>query len=277
MALTPTDPTKAQIWIRGTAPDQIIDLYVPRGAKGDPGGYIAGTTLGTNDLNNIKTAGIYRQDDGTKASLLLNYPVVSSGIIHVDERVTGASGSLMQTFYPFLGSSGINPRHFYRRYMVAGSTWGPWEMYASQRIDQSAGRAIYTWDQLNSREQLIYGDTGWRNVTSLAGVAVASGSIFMRRFISSVEIQIDSVTLSGTPNGTLVTAPAGFRSSFMGYFGVIHGPTRGSRSLYVGSNGDMAYNNANAGEVMLNRLTWTTTEAWPTSLPGTAYGSIPNI
>jgi hypothetical protein len=49
MALTPTDPTKAQAWIRGTAPDLTVDLYVPRGARGDKGepGDLVNVTTGT--------------------------------------------------------------------------------------------------------------------------------------------------------------------------------------------------------------------------------------
>jgi hypothetical protein len=49
MTLTPTDPTKAQVWIRGTSPNQIVDLYVPRGARGDKGepGDLVNTTTGS--------------------------------------------------------------------------------------------------------------------------------------------------------------------------------------------------------------------------------------
>jgi len=49
MTLIPTDPTKAQIWIRGDSPNQIVDVYVPRGARGDKGepGDLVNTTTGS--------------------------------------------------------------------------------------------------------------------------------------------------------------------------------------------------------------------------------------
>lgn len=37
MTLQPDDPQQAQAWIRGTAPDQIVDFYIPRGNEGLPG------------------------------------------------------------------------------------------------------------------------------------------------------------------------------------------------------------------------------------------------
>ncbi len=37
MVLQPDDPQEAQAWIRGTAPDQIVDFYIPRGNQGLPG------------------------------------------------------------------------------------------------------------------------------------------------------------------------------------------------------------------------------------------------
>lgn len=37
MALQPDNPQQAQAWIRGTAPDQVVDFYIPRGNEGPMG------------------------------------------------------------------------------------------------------------------------------------------------------------------------------------------------------------------------------------------------
>jgi hypothetical protein len=278
MARTPTDPTKAQVWITKGIDDLDFEFYFPQGPKGDPGGYTSGTSLNTTNLNAITVAGIYKQDNGANATLLQNYPVASSGILHVDERIAPANGlSILQTYYPFTGSSGVNPRQFYRRYLVANTTWGPWESYVAQRVDQTAGRAIYTFDTINQREQLIYGDTGWRDITTAFGGGVG-GALYLRRANSQVSLQMAGFQMAtAIPNGTAISnLPVGFRPTVNSYYPLIHGASRNSRSFYMGANGTGGFNNAFADENYSSLIQWSTIDAWPTSLPGASYTGIPN-
>ena len=46
MARTPDDPAKAQAWLVQNGPQVELELYVPRGNKGDPGGIVITILLG---------------------------------------------------------------------------------------------------------------------------------------------------------------------------------------------------------------------------------------
>lgn len=272
MTHTPDDPTKAQVWITKGIDDLDFEFYFPQGPKGDPGGLVDGTLLGDVSLDGIKTFGMYRQNNGALATGINKYPANAGGSL----MVHGIDANyLMQTYMPLYGGLGSS-RVIYRREFITPD-WLPWRAFSSTRVDQTAGRAIYQWDDVNNREQLIYGDTGWRDVTSLAGVGWASGSMYVRRVGYSIEIQLDNVTLSGNPNGTIISLPVGFRPTWNAYIPAIHGASRNSRSFFTGSNGSHGFNNAVAAEVMSWRFSYTTGEAWPTTLPGTAWFTIPNL
>ncbi|AXC38648.1 hypothetical protein QCN37_gp22 [Arthrobacter phage Tatanka] len=145
-------------------------------------------------------------------------------------------------------------------------------LFATQRIDQSAGRTIYTWDDLNQREQLIYGDTGWRNLSQ----APETSNVFLRRNGSMVQLQF---TNHASPGGNYVfptQLPTGFRPTI-----ALEAPFR---------QGAMAYGNAKMVSVTSAGTTtfwgsladtvsavvvFMTADPWPTSLPGTNYVSPP--
>jgi hypothetical protein len=291
MPRTPDDPTKAQAWLTQNGPQVDLELYVPRGNKGDPGGITLGTTLGATNLNEFKTPGIYRQDNGNNATLLNNYPVTSSGILYVDDRL-GGQASVMQTYYPFMGTSGVNPRQHYRRYLVASTTWGPWECYVAQRVDQTAGRAIYTWNPLNSQDQLVYGDTGWRTVTPNTNATVTGGTVRFRRIGNQVYLRFVDLALSTGANGfgelfAAADIPIGFRPNGVERSMQMVGQTNNATYLQVISiysavawlyqTIGIANSLSRPPSPLQGTVTWVTDEAWPTTLPGTAFGSIPNL
>jgi len=177
MARTPTDPTKAQVWITKEDAELDFEFYFPQGPKGDPGGFNAATVLSsTVNLDDLKTPGLYRQTTATNATALLNYPLLSSGALAIYEAAN--TGEVIQKFMPYGGGSAAVVRTiFWRRFF--GGAWSSWINYSSQRIDQSAGRTVYIWDHLNSREQMIYGDTGWRSIATDATYGIdAAGSYF---------------------------------------------------------------------------------------------------
>lgn len=198
----------------------------------------------------------------------------------------------MQTFYPFSGASGINPRSFYKRYLVTSTTWGPWEAYVAQRVDQTAGRAIYTWDTINQREQLVYGDTGLRAVDSLLDntkfdVTGTARTIRLRRTGNVVSLAGQVLSTAAVTSGSsLLTLPVGFRQDGMTESLGLHTTNSTLIRLLLG-NGTYALTTYwpvsgvaltwNAGQVAQFSLMWTTNDPWPTTLPGTAVGTIPNL
>ncbi|UUG69267.1 minor tail protein [Arthrobacter phage ScienceWizSam] len=320
MVNQPDDPNQAQAWISGTPPDQTIDFYIPRGntgprgpvgpigpslavgsvatvtgpaapgtvgpkgdtgPKGDPGGFTTGTILTTaNNLNDVSAAGIYVVGINV-ASTALNYPALtgtSGGDLIVYERGASSTANGFQEFWPT--SSTSNGNVFYRRTKV-NSVWSPWRSFTGSRVDQAAGRVIYQWDDLNNREQMVYGDTGVRDVRALfdsAKVTVGTGK--MRRTGHVVELRILGMQavagVSGNVQSLLTNLPYGFRNEHT----VTAIATQGFDSL---TRADLAFNGG--GLTVRNlvqnpstsfTLIWTTLDAWPTTLPGDPVGSLPS-
>lgn len=246
-----------------------------------PGGGVTGVHLNKLHLDTITTAGNYRQTQGPDATLAQGYPVPSVGILNVRTRIPASDAygpSVIQEYSPIFGTPASESRVLYRRTQT-GKVWQPWQAFSSQRVDNTAGRAIYTWDDRDSREQLIYGDTGKRIISSLMnpelGVVVAK----LRRVMHEVELQIQI----NKPNGmagkvTLLEngIPAGFRNqhTISGFVG----GSSGKQYLidYGGATMSIA-DVATAANSMFILAKWTTTDAWPTTLPGTADGGIPNL
>lgn len=313
MTLQPDDPTQAQVWIRGTAPDQIVDFYVPRGnqgemgprgpigpslavglvetstgpvaqgltgatgltgPKGDPGGFTAATSLGTADLNSITADGLYRQNTTANATLAANYPVTNTvGLLYVNQSST--SSYMQQIFYP--GSTSNSRTHYIR--VNSGGTWTPWRSFASTRVDQTAGRAIYQWDDVNGREQLIWGDTGSRVINDLVDatkftIAVAK----IRRVGSQVELRLSLTPLSGVSGNVQVLAglPTGFRQqhTYNG-FGADNANSPIMYSVAFAGGALVAYGVVASRGFGMN-LNFQTYDPWPTTLPGTSDGTINN-
>lgn len=147
------------------------------------------------------------------------------------------------------------------------------------RVDNSVGRRVYAWDQANGRDQMIYGDTGLRDITALAP-NVTAGKLYLQREGNEVSLVISDVVMSGAtgsnydliPNGGI---PAGFRPPFTHWYNGIDGPP-GQRRVGVAVGGwAPVYLSPVPGDFYRGKISWTTQQLWPTSLPGVAVGSIP--
>lgn len=262
----------ATVTVRGTPENPIFDFDIPQGEKGDPGGLTDGTALGSADLNTIVASGVYIQTSAIGS----NYPVGSPlGTLIVHRNLAGTR--IVQYFH----SHNINfaGRVTFMRGYVDG-VWRPWTTLASQRVDQTAGRAIYTWDDVNHREQLVWGDTGLRQITADNGYV---GAVNLRRVGNLVTC---TATISRPPGGSLngiflTAVPAGFGPDVTSwvYQPVRHNSGTGWFSFYrkntelsfVDSTGDVD------GSQVRFSSSWSTLQAWPTTLPGVASGSIPNL
>ncbi|WGH21714.1 minor tail protein [Arthrobacter phage Inked] len=296
MARTPTDPTKAQVWVTKGIDDLDFEFYFPQGPKGDAGGFTLGTALdnvtdsgtGKYNLNDVVTSGIYRMTATNDNLLIRNFPRnYDTGILEVFERVPG------QTVVQLWHTINQTGRILYERTFVTG-TWTPWRAFTSTRVDQTAGRAFYQFDDVNGREQLVYGDTGVRQIKNDIIVAngwdAASSNVYLRRVGNVVELRFDVYT---SPAGTIPTVPeflnmaVGFRypnngshADFMCYSEPVGNTTIGT---VIGRHNGSTMQFLVAGRMPSNvrfvrgGSTWITSDPWPTTLPGTAVGTIPNI
>lgn len=313
MVLTPDDPTQAQAWIRGEAPDQTVDFYIPRGnrgemgprgpigpslavglvetvtgpaapgtvgpqgltgAKGDPGGWVVSALATNTNLNAVITPGLYYPLAGTDITSANNFPVVGTGgYLEVVRWSAGSPNYVIQTYHVRGEGAANNPigsRGFYRRVTNDAVAWSKWSFFGPQRVDQTAGRAIYAWDDINNREQLVWGDTGWRDLTPLSGTAAW---VRLRRQDGLV-----SVWIADWANGTsadIVALPVGFgtgTNSMVAFWGL-----RGGSATNLIVSGPSAVIQATPSASGFSAMvTFPTIQSWPTTLPGTAHASIPN-
>lgn len=162
---------------------------------------------------------------------------------------------------------------------VKGDTGGTYT-----RTSEAAGRALYLWDSINNREQLVFGDTGWRNINSsvLAGF---TGSLSIRRQngIVTVNVQVTPATAAGE-NAVFANIPAAFRPDNPPAL-QFYAQGRMSNSLKacqltIRSSGDLSARTITSDWVTgdggyLLQASWSVNAAWPTTLPGVSLG-IPN-
>ncbi|MDR6117285.1 hypothetical protein QE370_000469 [Aeromicrobium sp. SORGH_AS981] len=247
--------------------------------------HVTNIDLGTADLNAITVPGTYRQSTGSNATLAANYPVAVGGTLEV--LPVNGSTRFLQRYTPHTGSSSTGMRVRYERENANGA-WSVWRPYSSQRTDKSAGIAIYAWDEVAGREQLVYGDTGLRDISSLLDTNLfASGSVlFVRRRTYEVTLQgAVIVNADMTTENNLIPSTPGWPSGFSIQAQIVtRTPFRMSAAAV---NHYLRYTQGVAQVSPLGTLTpgqgsfaflvkYDTASAWPTSLPGNPSGTIPN-
>jgi hypothetical protein len=197
--------------------------------------------------------------------MLRHLPFHEAGSLIVTASQENA-GVIIQTYI-------TNTKNMYIRRKFSGA-WNAWRAYASTRVDQTAGRAIYVYDELNQREQLVYGDTGWRNIASSVLNGDATSTLHIRRTLNQVHVKASTnPTNSGGDffNWPVGFAPDGSTYQPVRYSGAIElvnlyvDTVKIALSQYVSGKGGVFFTGS-----------YFCSQTWPTTLPGTAVGSIPN-
>lgn len=128
--------------------------------------------------------------------------------------------------------------------------------------------------------QVLEGDTGWRNITSLASTEIAvvnsnDYGYYIRRVNNQVQINIKAQTATASWNGQAISVPDGFRvinastPVAMGEALQTAGPGRGQ--IQIGPSLILVSSTwSTSGIRFTYNLVTTTTNAWPATLPGTA-------
>jgi len=233
-----------------------------------------GVDLGTAELNDLTTPGVYRQANSAQATVARGYPIeLSAWVIEVSSSGP-AAGVLQRATSVWL--SGVAGRGYWQRIRQAeGTAWTAWRFVASQRIEKTAGLVIYTWDDVANRDQLVYGDTGYRNIT--ADLALTAGAAYLRRTTYEVEIVMTDFALDATGVVDLPALASGFRPPANVNFAAFNNV--GALRAFMGSTGALRMYGAGAVGTTHNlSVRYSTKDPWPTTLPGTAtFGAIPNI
>lgn len=266
MARTPTDPTKAQVWVTKGLDELDFEFYFPQGPKGDAGGFNNSTAIPAgSDLNNYVFAGTYHVA-GVDATSIANNPRPTSAIAW--SIVVWARSSTVVTQDLWLVNNATTLK--YSRSLVS-NVWGPWEVYPPVWVDQTAGRTISIYDYANSRKQQIYGDTGWRDLTPLSGTAAW---VRLRRVGNMV-----SVWVADWANGTsadIVALPLGFQTGTNSIPSIWGIRSTVPTLLTIAGPGNMVQA-AQSASSFSAFTSFPTVNSWPTSLPGVAHASIPNL
>lgn len=115
-------------------------------------------------------------------------------------------------------------------------------------------------------------DTGWRKLTN--GTNVNAGNIFMRRRGNDVHIEMQGVSFSLAGHQNTAAIPVGFQpQSFSGANwrnGAAMDDAGTSIRPFSYFSGNMRILNAETGKQYGGYITYITSDAWPTALPGTA-------
>ena len=265
-ATTGAAGTNAAVALTGSYPNLNVGLTIPRGDKGDPGGFVSSTILGSVSLDTVTTAGLYFNP-------IANAAAAPSGIAGHLEVIFGANWILQRyTNYD-------NPRSMWVRRRDSAGNWQAWRTWHSSRWDTTTGRVLYEWDNVNNREQIVYGDTGARSIGDLlvnGWVTTATNVVLQRTG--------NIVTLNGQFNSTaatsavLYTLPTGFRPKTPNAV-PINAQVAGStlKWAFARWDGQLQCDIATTSNNLLLGGSWSSTDAWPTTLPGAANGTIPNI
>lgn len=146
-------------------------------------------------------------------------------------------------------------------------------LFASSRFSQLAGRVMYAWNDAASLEQLVYADSGRRLLTA---AEFTGGQFLIRRYGAMVTLNAVGMIMANGNITSVGLIPSGFRPPYNSYYPYREGVGDPGKAIIAFSNGDIQFRNvANGAGGITAIATWETADAWPTTLPGTASGTLP--
>lgn len=148
---------------------------------------------------------------------------------------------------------------------------------ATVRLSTTAGKAIYLTEPGTTAEHLIAADTGLRQLT-IQAAEMSSTNFRIRRYGRAVQVTGDVMSTGAVGDKILFTMPAGFTSVSYARLGIATSADgQLVRMIAMGQNGaDFRILNMPA-QMMYFSVTFMVTDPWPSALPGTAVGTIPNL
>ena len=147
--------------------------------------------------------------------------------------------------------------------------------YTDTAATNGAVRWVKTSGTGNMGWRVEYGDTGWRditsNMTSSPAIVMGAGAkIAIRRKNESVIFRVVGPATMGGTFGNIVAAQPGLRPDLDTNSPAAKGASfRNTRSWIRLEDGTRDATLAESGRAV--ETMWSTTEAWPTTLPGTPF------
>ena len=200
--------------------------------------------------------------------------------------VTAVAPATATRAEPVFGTNGntVGDIHYYDCLGFWEGAGGQWALPGTPitnlgfYTDESVGRRLFQWDANNSRFQQTFGDTGWRSVTDLLvnGWLTSADRITIRRQNNVVTLMLGDMDGRSATTDVIMTLPSGFRPNWQ--YNVPSYATSGatsSRSVNAVHTGNVTWCGTPRPTYENALFTYLTSDAWPTTLPGTAVGSIP--
>ena len=163
----------------------------------------------------------------------------------------------------------LGDMHYYGTGFPNGVVTAPvGSIYIDTAVTNGASSWIKKSGTGNTGWQVLEGNTGRRNITSLCA-NVTSGNVYLMRDGNIVTFALADVVL-GTESGTVVITPsiASFAPSWSSFNGAaLAGSTTVKRFQH--STGDSRVYSIISGDTLNGQFMWTTKGSWPTTLPGT--------
>jgi len=147
-----------------------------------------------------------------------------------------------------------------------------WTVLSASYVSEAVGRVVWSWDALNLRFQLTYGDTGWRDV-SASLINSWTGTLLVRRIGYTIFVRTwNTVSGASATADAMWATSTGWNST--GGPNLLGGATSANAFVLAQSTGSAIACVGRAAGLIIHG-SYTTTDAWPASLPGSASGSIP--
>lgn len=149
---------------------------------------------------------------------------------------------------------------------------------ATVRFSTTAGKAIYLTEPGTANEHLIQGDTGWRDISSLL-INGWTGAARIRRVGRLVTVTFGALAAATATNAIAINLPAGFKYVNADDVRVLLHNAGTTWRRTFGNTSFMAISISSyvAGDSLFGSFSFVNDEVWPTTLPGTAIGTIPAL
>lgn len=120
--------------------------------------------------------------------------------------------------------------------------------------------------------QMVYGDTGWRDVSGLL-VNGWVGQVFLRRVGELVVLHLENVSAEAATSGIVLTAPSGLQPGTEGANfarGALMTLSGAVRRAYMAGAGPLTVSGYSSGDRIYDQFRYPAeAQSWPVTLPGT--------
>lgn len=140
--------------------------------------------------------------------------------------------------------------------------------------DETVGRRLFVWDTNNSRWQMVYGDTGWRDISSLL-VNGWTGYVWLRRINNYGYFQFSALNPAAATATRCIDFPNGFGPPVLATHHALYCSAHTAGAETSGTGVNILNTPTPSAANVYGHISYPIDGAWPTSLPGTALGAVP--